>query len=286
MKGIAFVVLAGTSFAVLDTIAKGLARTYPTPMVVWARYVFHVLVMLLVLWPRWRGGLVRTRRPGLQVVRGLVLGLSSVFFFAALARMPLAEATAIVAISPILVTALAVRWLGERAPPGTWWAMGAGLLGVLLIVRPGSAVFSPAALLPMLTALCGAGYALATRRLAGVDNGIATLFIGGLVAAVLMTMIVPLFWTWPRNPIDALLFVGLGAIGAGGHLFLIRAYELASASVLAPFTYAHTVAAIPLGYFVFDTFPDRPALLGMLLIVCSGLAMALLQRRLAAARGG
>jgi drug/metabolite transporter (DMT)-like permease len=277
-NGILLAVGASASFALLDSIAKHLSETYPTPMVAWARYFFHVLVMLAILLPRWGLRLVTTRRPLLQVGRGMCLGLSSITFFAALARMPQAEATAIAAIQPILVTVVAVLWLKELAPRGTWVALVASFAGVLLIIRPGTSVFATGALLPLLTVVFSAGYTLLTRRLAGVDDSVATLFIGGVVATLLLCGLLPFFWTTPASWFDVLLFVCAGAIGAGGHLLLVRAYERASATTLAPFAYAHTVAALPMAWLVFGTFPDRLALSGMAVIVATGVAMAFLRR--------
>ena len=274
LRGIALMVAAGASFAVLDSMAKTLSATYPTPMVAWARYVFHVLVMLLVLWPRMGRRLLATRRPARQVARGLCLGASSLCFFGALAHMPLAEATSIVAVGPILVTLAAVLWLGERAPPGTAWSLALSFAGVLLIVRPGSALFGWAAALPLATAVFGAAYQLLTRQLTGVDDGVTTLFLGGVVATTLLCLIVPFYWVTPRAWLDGVLFVATGIVGAAGHLMLVRAYEHAPVSVLAPYGYAHTVAALPLGWFVFGNFPDRAALAGMALIVSTGVWMA------------
>jgi drug/metabolite transporter (DMT)-like permease len=279
LQGIGLAVLAFATFAVLDSIAKYLSQTYPSPMVAWARYLFHVLVMLAILLPQSGSRLIRTRRPGLQVARGVCLGLSSITFFAALARMPQAEATAIQAVCPVLISAAAVLWLGERAPRGTWWALATSFAGVLLIVRPGSALFSAAALLPLLTAVFVTGYALLTRRLAGLDDGVATLFIGALVATVMLCGLVPVFWLAPKSWFDVLLFVCAGVVGAGGHLLLVRAYERASATAIAPFSYVHTIAALGMGWLVFGTFPDSLALAGMAAVVCTGVAMALLHRR-------
>ncbi len=197
VRGIVLVAIAGVTFAINDSLAKSLARDYPSLMITWARYVFHVAVMLIVLWPRWRSRLVTTRRPGLQVVRGLAMGLSTLFFFASLTSMPLAEASALVAVAPILTVALAVRLLRESPPPGTWLALGLSFTGVLLIIRPGFAVFTPAAMLALACAVCGSVYQLLTRKLAHADAGMATLFIGALVPAVLFTGIVPLVWTTP-----------------------------------------------------------------------------------------
>lgn len=278
LVGIGLAVGASASFAVLDATVKYLSQSYPSPMVAWARYAFHVLVMAVLLAPRRGFSLLTTRRPGLQVLRGSFLGLSSITFFGALASMPQAEATALIATSPILVTVVAVRWFGERAPRGTWWALAVSFVGVLLIIRPGSALFGPAALLPLLAAVFATGYTISTRQLAGVDDGVSTLFIGGLVATLLLSGLVPIYWTplahWAHLP----LFVFAGLVGAGGHLLLVRAYERANASTLAPYTYTHTVAALATGWVVFGTFPDGPALAGMVLIIATGVAMALARR--------
>jgi drug/metabolite transporter (DMT)-like permease len=279
LTGILLAVGAGGLFAVLDAIAKYLATFYPTPMVAWARYFFHVLVMLAVLLPRWGWRLVATRHPRLQLARGIFLGLSSITFFAALARMPLAEATAIIAIHPVLVTLAAVRWLGEVPPRGTYVALAVSLAGVLLIIRPGSDLFGATALLPLMTVVFAAGYTLCTRRLAGRDDSMATLFIGGLVATAMLCLLLPFNWSPPQSWVHVLLFVCAGVVGAGGHLLLVRAFERASATTLAPYTYSHTVAALPVALIVFGTFPDGWALLGMSAIVATGVAMALMRGR-------
>ncbi|MCX7273893.1 MAG: DMT family transporter [Burkholderiales bacterium] len=279
LRGIALMVGAGASFALLDTVAKTLTATYPSTLVAWARYFFHVLVMLVVLAPRVGRRLVIVRLPGLQVVRGICLGTSTLCFFGALAHMPLAEATAIVSIGPILVALAAVRFLGERAPPGTGVALLLSFVGVLLIVRPGGALFGWAAALPLVTALATAGYQLSTRMLSGRDDPVATLFIGSVVATALMSAAVPLYWVMPVSWSDLALFVATGAIGAFGHWLLVLAYERAPATVLAPFGYAHAVMALPMGWLVFGNFPDRWALTGMALIVATGVGMAMRRRR-------
>jgi drug/metabolite transporter (DMT)-like permease len=224
---------------------------------------------------------VRSRRPGLQVVRGLVLAASSMFFFSALARLPIAEASAITFVSPLLLTAMSVWFLRERVRLSAWVAVCVGFVGVLIIVRPGGAVFQPAALLALATAACFATYQLMTRKLAGVDSTIATLFIGAAVGTAVMTLVVPFFWKLPETAWHALLFVVMGILGAAGHFVLIRAFEYAPASVLAPFVYAQLVMVLLLGYLVFGAFPDAASLAGMAIIVASGVWIATHQTRVA-----
>lgn len=278
MRGIALIVAAVFTFSIMEAMVKWLARSYPVPLIVWARYFTQALMMVALLGPRVGARLVRTRRPGLQALRGLLLGLSSMFFFSSLVWLPLADASAIAAVTPILVTVFAIRLLGEHAPRGTWWALAISFAGVLLVVRPGSAVFQWAALLPLVNAFCYAGYQLATRRLAGDDDGVATLFIGTAVAAALTSVVLPFQWRPPQTALDAAMFFAIGAFGGVGHGLLVRAFEQASATLLAPFAYVHIVFALGLGMAVFGNFPDAPALAGMVLIVATGVWMAMRQR--------
>lgn len=274
LRSIALLVGASISFALLDSIAKHLSQTHHPMLVAWARYVFHVAVMAAVYLPRMGRTLVRTRRPMLQCLRGACLGISSVCFFSGVALMPQAEATAIMSIAPILVTVGAVLWLGERAPRGTWWSLAASFAGVLLIVRPGGALFGWPALLPLAAAVFVMGYQLLTRMLTGVDNGLATLFIGALVAAALLTVLAPARWQMPHDGVQAALFLLTGVVGAFGHLLLVRAYEHGSAAALAPFSYTHPAAAVIFGLLFFGQFPDAVSMAGIALIVVTGVVMA------------
>lgn len=278
-RGILLIMAAVSTFAVLDTIAKYLSRTYPVPLIVWVRYAMHVLVMLVFVAPRLRWRLVATERPGLQVLRGVVLAASSLFFFTALSFMPIAEASAITFLAPLLVTAMSAYFLRERVRASAWVALAAGFVGVLFIVRPGGAIFSLAALLPLGTALCFATYQLLTRRLAGIDSTMATLFIGALVGTVVISFLLPFYWGLPQSAFHAVLFMALGVLGAAGHFVLIRAFEHAPASVLAPFVYAQLATVLVLGYAVFGDFPDGWSLVGMAIIVLSGAWIAARQGR-------
>jgi drug/metabolite transporter (DMT)-like permease len=214
----------------------------------------------------------------LQIVRGVCLGLSSLIFFGALSLMPVAEASAIISIGPILVSVVAVYWLREQAPRGTWLALALSFAGVLLIVRPGSALFTPAALLPVLAAVFSTGFTLATRKLAGIDEAVNTLFLGGIAALVLLSGLLPFYWKTPQTLWHMLLFIATGAIGAGGHYLLVLAYERANATTIAPFMYANIIAALAMGWLIFNTFPDVVALVGIGLIVSAGVGLALLRR--------
>lgn len=284
-QGILLMILAVSCIAILDTTAKLLSHDYPVLQVVWARYMFHVLFMVLLLGPRLGLAMVRTRRPGLQLLRGLVLTAATFVFFQALSLMPIAEASAIAFLSPVLITVLAIPLLGERASGATWIALALGFLGTLLIIRPGSAIFSWDALWPLATALCFAGYQIITRMLAGIDRPVSTLFLSALIGAVILSLVAPFHWVSPVSAIDILLFASLGISGSVSHYFIIKAFERAPAPLLAPYVYAQLVISTVLGYFVFDAFPDALSLTGMGVIVLAGIWLITRGRRLPAAQG-
>ncbi|MGE0310894.1 MAG: DMT family transporter [Lautropia sp.] len=279
MLGIALMVLAVCLFTIQDTIAKYLSERYPPLLVVWARYFFNVAIMLVLLGPVLRRRLVTTRRPLVQLARGAVLSASSMCFFSALPWMKLADASAVTFLGPMLVTVFAVFVLKHRAPPGSWIALVVSFAGVLLVIKPGGDTFSPVALLPLLTALCFAAYQLLTSRLSGVDEPVATLFLGAFTAMLVVTLTLPWTWRAPASAFDLGLFAATGAIGAVSHYVIIRAFALAPPATLAPFTYAQIVMAVMLGWVVFGDLPDLLSFTGMGMIATTGVVMALRQRR-------
>jgi drug/metabolite transporter (DMT)-like permease len=272
-------VLAVSTFTCIDAVAKSLTAHYAVPAIVWARYFFQFVLMVAFLGPRMGLGLVRTRHLGLQILRGLILTAGSLVFFTALKHIPLADASSITFLSPILVALLAGPLLGEKVSPRMWLAMGAGFTGVLLIIRPGTAAFTWYYLLPLGNAFFLAAYQILTRKLAGHENNFTTLFYPALVGSIGLTIAFPPPLVVPSiEPLHAALFVVLGAGGTVGHFLLIRAHDLAPASLLAPFSYTQLLTAIFLGWLVFGNLPDGIALAGMLLVVASGLVLILSHR--------
>ena len=272
-------VLAVSTFACLDATAKFLSAHYPIPLIVWVRYAFQGALMLVFLGPRLGASLVKTSNLRLQIVRGLVLTAASLVFLTALSRMPMAEAASIAFMAPLIIAVLAGPLLHERVDARTWLALAGGFAGVLLIIRPGGGVFTWAALLPLGSALLMALYQMLTRKLAGRDTALTTLFYPALVGTFVVPLIFPLDFTLPQQPLHAVMFCALGVLGGIGHFLLIRAYDHAPASVLAPFTYAQLLVAIALGWLVFGQLPDALALAGMLMIAVSGLVLVLGHRR-------
>ena len=265
-------------FASLDTLSKISNRTLPVNEIIWGRYLFHGIALSLLMGPKLKWNLVRTSHPGMQIVRGLILLASSVLFVTALVFLPLAEASAITFMSPLVLTALSVPLLGDNVRRSQWIAVAAGFAGVLVLIRPGGKLFDIATLLPIGCAITYALFQIITRKYAGRDSAYTTHFWTALVCTVVVSLTLPFFWTAP-DPLGRLIMLAMGLIGGGGHYLLIRAYECAAPSVLAPFSYAQLLRATGYSRLVFDHVPDAVSLVGMAIIVSAGLFAVFMQRR-------
>jgi drug/metabolite transporter (DMT)-like permease len=263
--------LAAVAFFVsLDTTTKLLAAAVPVVMVVWFRYLFQVLLTLATVAPAQRRTLHRSRRPGLQVLRGLMLVLATVLAFYSLQVMPIAEFTAVVTLTPLFVTLLAVWRLGERVTPLEWLLVLGGMVGALVVIRPTHDLFHWATLLPLLLVLCNALFQTLTRRLAEVDATVTTQFYTGCVGTLAATLLLPWTWTTPQSLHVWGLLLLLCVVGSVGHLFLIMAYARAPVATLTPFLYFQIAFAGVSGWLVFGHVPDLPAFAGMALIALCG----------------
>jgi drug/metabolite transporter (DMT)-like permease len=278
LRGILLMVAAVGFFVSMDTIAKYLSRWYPVPLIVWARYVSNLAILLAFLAARGDLRLLRSARPGLQFARGLLLALATLLFFTSLSVLPLADANAIGFVMPLFVAALAVPMLGERLEMARLLAILAGLVGALIIVRPGSELFTPYALLPLGMAVCNALYQILTRKVAGLEPPLTSLVWGAIVGAVLLSAAAPFVWVNPQAVSHGALILVIGVLASVGHFLLIKAYDYAGAGLLAPFTYTALIWAMASGWLVFGDFPDGWALVGMGIIVLSGLYLANRQR--------
>lgn len=267
---------------VMDGLAKGLSQRYPVPMIVWARYLFHLLCMLPVLLLRFGVQGLMPRQVGLQLVRGgLLLAGTSLFFFA-LSLLPQATALALFFVSPLVVTVLAPMLLKERVGGWRILAVLVGFAGILLILRPGSGVFGWGAALALAAGVVHGFYMLFTRALAGSAPPLVTLAYTAVVGAVVMSLIVPFLWV-PVAARDFAVMVLLGVLAAAGHFLLIKAFDHAPATWLAPVGYFEMVTAVLYGYFAYRDLPDALSWLGIVVVVGAGVAISLKERR--AARG-
>lgn len=268
-RGIYWMLLTTGLFTSLDATAKYLAQDYPVPQVLWARFSFHLVFVALFLGTRLSVTL-RSRRPGLQLLRSFLMLVTTGMFFFAVGSLPLADVVAIMFVGPLFVTALSVPLLGDYVGPRRWAAVAVGFLGALLVVRPGSGIMQGLAVLPVLAAFSHALYTITTRKLANHDRPMTTLFYTAALGAVVTTAIVPFFWVTP-DVTGWLLMALLGVFGAAGHLTLIKALGYASPVVVAPLSYASLVWSIGMGFALFGDLPDGMTLLGAAVIAGSGL---------------
>jgi drug/metabolite transporter (DMT)-like permease len=270
--GIALMLLATLLFTVMDTIGKTLSATYPVQQVIWARYFFQFALMLLLIPRLGFAGLLWTRRPGVQIARGLLLTIATYCMITAISIVPLADAYTITFIAPLLVTVLSIPLLKERVGWRRLSAVVVGFIGVLIVFRPIAAPVDWAMLLPLITAGCFAVYQILTRKVSydSRETAFMMLFYLAWIGTAVMTAIVPYHWRTVASG-DWAWMIGMGALGAAGHLILIRALTIAPASLLSPFIYSQIVWALTIGYFWFGDVPGIWMLIGCTVIVASGL---------------
>jgi drug/metabolite transporter (DMT)-like permease len=278
-SAVLMIVGAVACFSVLDGVIKSLSTRHPVPLLVWARWGFQVLAMLLWLAPKMGTGMLRTRHLRMQLLRGVLLVGSSLFFMTALSHLPLADATALNYTTPTIVIILAIVFLGERLTPARLAFVVAGLAGMLMIVQPGAEIFKGTSLFALGSAGCYALYQITTRMVAADDPRVS-LFYPALIGTLLMTFVWPCFgsridvaWT------DVAWLAGIGVLGTIGHFLLILAFQRAPASALTPFTYIQVVFATLIGWLVYGDFPGALTLSGMALIAGSGLLLTWHERR-------
>jgi len=260
----------------LDASGKWLGmRGFPVAAITWSRYVGHLLLVLVLFLPAQGMGVLRTRYPGRQLLRGALMVSISLLYFGAIRAVPLAQATSVFFTAPMMVTLFATLFLGERPGWSTWLALVGGFVGVLIVVRPGSNLPVTPMLLVFAAAVANAAYQTLTRAQSQADSPEVQMLYAGGVGATLMTLAMPLWWTpgWSSMPqlraIDWFVFAAMGLLGGLGHLLLARAFRLAPASRLSPWSYMQILLSILLGWLAFGDAPDAIALAGMVLIALS-----------------
>lgn len=284
-NGILFHVAGLWVLSGLDASGKYLAMAgVPILMVSWVRYSVHTLLSSAVLLPRRGRGLLRTHSLRGQLLRGALMILSTVLFFSVLKRVPLAEATAMNFMAPIMLMALAPWLLHEPHRLHRWCGVALGFGGMLLVVRPGTGLDPLGIALGLATALTFACFQIATRRLAQ-DDPLTTNYYGGLIGTVALTLALPWFWETPDlSPWQWGLLLSTGVTGAIGHGLQAVAYARTPATLLAPYSYLQILSAVTLGWAVFGQLPDATTALGIACICAAGVAVALAERWLNRAR--
>ncbi|MFO1158098.1 MAG: DMT family transporter [Reyranellaceae bacterium] len=279
MVGLLLMCAACALFPIMNGFVKLLAATYDPAQIVWFRIVVHLVLVAAIFVPQLGLGLFRTRRIGLQAASSIMMLLSTLFFFFAVKNVPVAEAIAISFVAPLAVVFLAWPLLGERITVVRLGAVLLGFAGVLVVIRPGIAVFQWSSVLLVGSALCYATYQIIIRRVAGTDHPATSIFYSVLLGTMLMSIAVPFVWKTPASLVDWALLCSLGALGGLGHYCIARAMTYASANFLAPFNYTQMIGSVIVGYLMFSEVPDLFVWLGSALIVGAGLLVGWQSRK-------
>ena len=279
LTGIALVTTAMAFFATLDTITKFISGSVPLLMALWFRYVFQALATTAAMLPARGLTIFRTQHPKFQCLRGLLLMTSSALAFFSLKYMPVAEFTAIVMITPLVITLLAATALKEKVSPLRWLLVVGGFAGTLVIIRPGGESFTWAMLLPIGLIGSNAWFQVLTSKLAKTEDPFTMHFYSGWVGTLIASLALPFVWA----SLDAWqLWLGLvmmGVLGTVGHFMLILAYARTPAATLTPFLYGQIGFAMLAGWLAFSHVPDRWSLAGIALVTVCGAAGAWLTLR-------
>ncbi|WP_349369086.1 DMT family transporter [Salinarimonas sp.] len=268
-RAVVYMILAAISLPLLNASAKYLTSEYHVLQIAWARYAGHFVYMFVAFAPRRGAALLRTSRWRMQLLRSSLLCAATLIYITALSDIALTTAAAISFTAPFIVTALAPAVLGERVDLRRWTAVAVGFAGALIVIRPGHAI-DLAALLVLGSATASALYQLLSRKLAASEPADTSITYVAITGFVLLSFPLPFVWRTPETAADVALLAGLGLFGGLGHYCMGRAFELAPAPFVSPFTYLQLVGATLLGFLVFGHLPDAWVWAGALIIVASG----------------
>ncbi len=282
LTGIALTLGAVAFFATLDTATKLVLGAVPLLMALWFRYFFQAVVTTAIMVQRRGWTIWRTQRPGLQILRGLLLVSSSTVAFEALLHMPVAEFTAIVSLAPLVITVLAAWFFHERVSALRWLLVAGGFSGAMIIIRPGAEQFSLVFLLPFLVLVANSLFQLLTSRMVRTEDPLTMHLYTGWVGTLVSSLALP--WVWTEISLQSwALMMLMGLSAAVGHFMLILAYERTPVATMAPYLYAQIAFAVIGGWLVFSHTPDGWSLLGMCVIAACGTTGAWLTLRQARA---
>ncbi len=268
-RGVLLMALGITLLATMDVIVKIASRDLSTIQIAWGRYLAQSIGLLAFMGMAGVTASLRSQMPGIHLFRAVLFLIANISFMAAIRYMPLAEANLIGFASPLLLTALSYPVLRERVGLGRWLAVASGFVGVLVVIGPSAQLFHWAALLPLLMAFCSAAYHVMTPIIRRSEDPAISVHYLGWLGAVLLTTIVPVFWAHP-TPLGWAMLAAIGGLGAIGQILMIRAFEFAPTSVLAPLFYLHLIWALIYGLALFGDVPSPVTLFGAVLIIASG----------------
>ena len=256
-------------FASMDATAKYLMKEIGPAQTIWARYTVQAIIVTFFILPK-INVYGRTKYPKLQFLRSVALMMATTLFFFGFSKLGLAEASAIFNISPVLITLGAFLFLREQIGPRRLIGILVSLLGALIIIRPGSGVFTIYALLPLSAAIFYSAYNLATRFVGTDESPWTSLFYSAIFGAICYSIYIVFHWN-PMSNNAILLTVIIGLLGTAGHISLIRALTLGEASLVAPFIYSNLLFTTTWGFVLFGNLPDFWTIVGALIIVAAGI---------------
>ena len=270
MRAIILNLSAWIVLPIMDGFAKFLSTDLPVLQITWARYFFTVFFVLPIMLFFFKKNLVRTKKPKLQFLRGLILLTANICFFYSISVISLAKALTLAFIAPLIVTAFSPFFLNEKVGVKRWTAVIIGFIGSLVVIRPGFLEINLASLSALGTGVLYGFYLIITRKLSSSDNPLLTLLLTGVVGAIIISTIVPFVWVKPSLD-QWFIMATIGIFACIGHLLLILSLKYADASKLAPLSYFEIVTNIIIGYYFFNDFPDNWTFLGLFIIILSGI---------------
>lgn len=280
--GIMLVLASQLVLLVLDISAKWLSvEGMATTQIVFMRYGTHLALLLVLFLPVSGFNVMKTNNLKLELLRGCCLLATTGLNFLAMRYLPLTVTSAIQFTSPLIICAMSGPLLGDKVGWRRWLAIGVGFIGILVIVRPGSEAFQPAAFLSLGCAFFLALFSILTRKLAGVDAASTQQFFAGATPVILLMPVAFTDWAWPTQPISWVAFLIMGVAGLGGHYLNSVAHRFAAPATLAPFSYLSLIYLSIASWLIFNQPPDRWFILGVAIIIASGLYIWLRERQLA-----
>ncbi|MFT5505076.1 MAG: drug/metabolite transporter (DMT)-like permease [Gammaproteobacteria bacterium] len=256
-------------FVILDSTAKYLMQSYPVVQVIWARFFFHIIFVLILMAPQVAKE-IKSQSLKYQILRSIFMFVTTALFFIGISTLPLTTGSTIMFMTPIILTILSIPMLGEKVGLRRWLGIATGFAGALVVIRPTGENLQLSVLVILLAAVTHALYQVFTRKLGSRDKPVTSLFYTGVVGAVVTSVVAPFYWQ-PVANLDWLLFIFAGIAGGIGHLCMIRAFRSAPASVVAPFSYSSLLWATLSGFVLFGNLPDGSTLAGASMIIGSGL---------------
>lgn len=266
MNGILLILVAMACFAGLDTTTKYVTASVPLIMALWVRYAFQAVSTTLLVLPTRGLSVFKTAHPKFQLLRGLLILTSSLLAFISLRYLPVGEFTAIVMITPLAITLLALTSLGEKVSPLRWLLVAGGFAGSLIIMRPGGDAFTWASVLPLGLVACNAAFQVLTSKMARTEDPVTMHLYTGWVGTLAVSFALPFVWTSAISWQLWTLLMLMGVFATVGHFLMILAYQGAPAASLTPYLYAQIGFAMIGGWLVFSHVPDGWSTIGMVMI--------------------